>query len=138
MRNEKTGCHGNCERLNIRLGPFERDERTKFVEHVLDVMLESRFGPNLALAFFLFDDLVPAPEDPKHILFDLMPSGPLVSNGMRIYSRESVKTVERDLVLRRLAASSTAASQNYIQQTSPNSLARGSPHCHRTCTDLMQ
>ncbi len=44
MRNENIQCVCNCESLNIKLRPFARDESLGFIEHVLNVLDEDRFG----------------------------------------------------------------------------------------------
>jgi hypothetical protein len=117
---KSTHCQCGSERLNIELPAFDRGERTRFVEHVLDVLLESRFGPLRPYPFFMV--LTDGPSLEKPVLYDLMPLGPLPSSEIKIFKREAV---ERDIAGRRRPVMSAAAGAG--QHRPPTTLARGSP-----------
>ena len=125
MRNENTRCQCRSKRLDIELPSFDRDERTKFVEHILDVLNESRFGPHrpYQLVMVLSDE--PSPEKP--VFFDLTPLGLLPSMEMEIFKHDVIEAVERDIAIRRRTAMSAAAGSGNGPHASPITLARGSP-----------
>ena len=125
MRNENTRCQCKCEPLNIKLGPFVRDERTKYVEHILDVLVESRYGPHRP--YQLLVNLTDEPTVDNPVFYDLTPVGPLPSIEMEIFKREVLEAVERDIAVRRLTAMSAAAGAGPGSHHSPTTLARGSP-----------
>jgi hypothetical protein len=120
---KSTHCQCGSERLNIELPAFDRGERTRFVEHVLDVLLESRFGPLRPYPFFMVFPDGPVPGTP--VLYDLMPVGPLPSMEMGIYKRKVIEAVERDIAGRRRPVMSAAAGTG--PHRPPTTLARGSP-----------
>ena len=122
---KSTHCQCTSERLNIELPTFERDERTKFVEHILDVLNESRFGPHRPYPWVLVLTDDPSPEKP--VLFDLTPVGPLPSMEMEIFKQEVIEAVEREIAVRRLKAMSAAAGAGTDQLHPPTTLARSSP-----------
>ncbi len=72
MRDETSNNHCKSHRLNISLGPFARDERLDRVEHILELLLESRSGSGRYYqrlqtpSFMGLEDLVN---------YDLMPAG---------------------------------------------------------------
>ena len=122
---KSTHCQCTSELLNIELPPFDRGEKTRFVEHILDVLNESRFGPHrpYQLAMVLSDD--PSPEKP--VFYDLTPVGPLPSMEMEIFKRDVIEAVERDIATKRLLAMSAAAGAGTGPHRPPTTLARGSP-----------
>lgn len=122
---KSTHCQCKSERLNIELPTFDRGEKAKFVEYILDVLLESRFGPNRPYQrlVVLYDD--PSPE--KQVFFDLTPLGPLPSMEMEIFKLEVIEAVERDIAARRLLAMSAAAGEGKASHRPTTTLARGSP-----------
>ena len=125
MRNENTPCHCKCERLNVNLGHFERDERTRYIEHVLDVMEASRYAPDRPYPLFTRIRNEPTVDQP--VFYDLTPAGPMPSMDMDYYKEEFIAAVARDFVERRLAAMDEAALEELASQFSPTTLARGSP-----------
>src|SRR5688500_7485140 len=44
MRNEYSTFNYDSQHLNISLGPFARDERVDRIEHLLELLIEGRFG----------------------------------------------------------------------------------------------
>jgi hypothetical protein len=71
MTNQNHTCRCHSETLNINLLPFDRDERAVYVESVLDVLCESRFGPgHIYDPHELWFSAVPS----EFVNFDLMPS----------------------------------------------------------------
>ncbi len=45
MRNEKPLCHYGSLPLNITIGPFSHDKKAVEVDRILELLIESRFGP---------------------------------------------------------------------------------------------
>ncbi len=125
MMNENPQCHCNCESLNIKLGPFARDERTKYVEHVLDVLVASRYAPDRPYQLLTRIRNEPTVDEP--VFYDLTPAGPMPSMDMDYYKEEFIAAIARDLVERRLAAMDADELEALASQFSPTTLARGSP-----------
>ena len=132
MRNENAHCHCKRERLNVKLGPFERDERTKYIEHVLDVMQASRYAPDRP--YRLLTRITDEPNVEEPVFYDLTPEGPVPSIEMDYYKDEFIAEIARAFVMRRLAAMDAAALEELASQYSPTTLARGSPHDQLCCT----
>ena len=125
MRNENTHCHCNCETLNIKLGTFDRDERTKYVEHVLDVMQASRYAPDRP--YQLLTNITDDPTVDEPVFYDLTPAGPMPSLDMDYYTEESIAEMARACVTNRLAKMDAAEYAALAAEYSPTTLARGSP-----------
>ena len=125
MRNENTRCHCNCESLNIKLGPFERDEKTRYIEHVLDVMQASRYAPDRP--FQLLTRIRNEPTVDEPVFYDITPAGPIPSLDMDHYKEEFIAAIARDFVMRRLARMNDAELEALAAEFSPTTLARGSP-----------
>jgi hypothetical protein len=128
MRNDNTPCHCKNERLNIDLVPFERDERTKYIEHVLDVLLDSRYGPNRQYPTPV--DLKPRTDVYEPEFYDSRPHNPLPTIYMDLYKQEFITGITRDLVMKPQQVIDPAAQGVHAAQNSPTTLARGSPPCN--------
>ncbi len=76
MNYGRSHCHSNSQPLNIKLLPFARNKRLEFIEHVLNVLDEDRFGWRGTMRLTAdTDDLpdwltCPVDETPEH-LYDL-------------------------------------------------------------------
>src|SRR5687768_2531535 len=125
MGNKNTYCHCKRERLSIKLGPFERDERTKYVEHVLDVMKASRYAPDRPYRLLTRIRNEPTVDEP--VFYDLTPAGPMPAMEMDYYKEEFIAALARDFVMRRLAAMDAEEYEALASQYVPTTLARGSP-----------
>ncbi len=120
MREEYSACHCKSQRLNIKLEPFNRDERTRFVENALALLVESRFGPGFvyAPAEMTFFGLPPC-----EVNFDLMPPGlGLLFDGISKASRSQPT----------IWSAAKGMADHLVHQFSPSTLARGSPSHRRT------
>ena len=125
MNNEYPICSHYSQPLNIKLGPFARDERTRFVEQTLDLLLESRFGPYRVLEA-IAEFIEPSRPD-DDVLYDLTPVGLFEYLSLQILRGHNI-----DAVAPRIAETHfkpLAAVGGFAPSSKPpaTTLARGSP-----------
>ncbi len=126
MRNENTTCHCNCESLGIELGPVVLDERTKYVEHVLDVLRASRTAPDRP--YLLLTRIKNEPTVDKAVSHDLTIER-LIRPCKWTTTKRRSSTRSPALAARRATAGGIDLSDRYASENSLTTLARGSPRC---------
>lgn len=113
----------NSKPLSIRLEPTPPDEKLAFVQSVLDVLIESRFGPGRStqLAYNLSD----RPELEPGVFLDIEDGLMTPCYAVGPEGRYHYQVME--MVYRRLKQMESAEPRPRGETTSPQTLSRGSP-----------
>ena len=136
-----TNCHSNLQPLNIPLGPFARDERLGFIEHVLNVLDEDRFGRRGTNR--LTSDMYDLPEwltlpvdDTLEHFCDLTERLRIHNLVLYLYYSRIVTQTETITSISKSASATGSSSPTWPRLTSPLPipLARGSPLANGSCT----
>lgn len=113
----------NCKPLNIRLEPTAPDKKLAFVQNVLDVLIESRFGPGRPTHIVLHLSNRPELESGVFLDFDDGEMTPCYAQDPE--GRYHYQVAE--MCYRKFKAKEAERSQPKGANDSPQGLGRGSP-----------
>ncbi len=132
MKSEYPTCHCKSRPLNITLGPFDRDERVDEIDRILELLIESRYGPG---RYYQPYEMPRTMLRAETVNYDLMPTGIAL-----LFSNECFSVFRSELAGKagkELGLGSTADPAAFLHvRNSPSTLARGSPHHRRPYINL--
>lgn len=108
--------------LNIRMPGMPFNEKLAFVENVLDILIESRFGPSRVSQLVV--NLSDQPELEPAVFYDLTDEGLIPCYALSPVGRNGCQVVEA--VFRREVRSGAVRAPPYLEHESPHR-PRGSP-----------
>ena len=113
--------------MNISLAPFDRDERVIEADHILSLLIESRFGPGST--YLYLEDFFHTKTMAETVIYDLMPSWPFP---FLAKAQCADLTIERKLKANISTCLNFSAALSVTPaHRSPIALARGSPSYRR-------